>query len=422
MHHDSMMHHQVTIRIPRDESQPGTHQLSTRFVSYPRRIGSVVAYYRPFRVAFARFCSALITPFLRVAAHVLFGAPAGRPPRRILIQEGYRLGDILLFSPALIHLRRSFPDAELHLLSFTAGAELVSHAHWVDRVVQAKPFWAFELSAWHAFKEWRETIRALRRGRYDLAIDFRGDPRGLSLIYFAGIPHRISFTDFGGGCFCTRGYRTPAHIDHQMLRCCWLAQQVTGSAVTECDRPTWPPQPEPAEPLAADPTKTTLPEALQQEPVLIHPGTSAGRKLWPAQHFAHVIDTLLADGIACMLIGGRGDAERLNEIHRNLDRKCPILYPTFAQLAGLLASAKCVVCVDSFVQHVAWALNVPCVCLYGPGSPLQTAPLAGPVRIVWNNRVLEPPYRSWNRPRPMTCNQPQTVVDALEAIITPDGT
>jgi ADP-heptose:LPS heptosyltransferase len=373
---------------------------------------TVVAYYGKLPVLLARLLGALLLPVLRAAGAVLFRR-TGNEPVKILIQEGYRLGDILLCSPALLHLRRTFPQARIHLLTFATGAELIAHAPWVDRSVTLKPFWAFKVSPVFAVREWLRVVRLLRRERYDLAIDLRGDPRGLSLVYFAGIPRRISFGDFGGSCFCTRAYRTPGHITHQMIRCCLLAEKVGGTAAGGCVRPHWPPQPHTTKsPVAPTADFSPSPDGLSQ-PVLVHPGSSVAGKFWPPERFAELIDELMRRGIDCALVGARADTEQLRALHGLLHLQCPAFLPGFAELEKLLTAASCLVCVDSFAQHAAWALGVRCVILYGPGDPLRTAPLCGPARVVWNDRVLQPPYAEWRGPRPMSRNRVTTVLGAV---------
>ncbi len=376
----------------------------------------MVPYYRKTPVLIARLLSALLLPLLRGAAVVLFRAPKNERTK-ILVQEGYRLGDVLLCSPALRHLRSTFPDAHIHLLSFAGGAALIRHAHWADRVITLTPFWAFSLSPTRALREWLRGVRLLRGQRYDLAIDLRGDPRGLSMLYCAGIHRRVSLADFGGRCFCSRAYRTPAHIKHQMTRCCWLAAQVSGSRVGDCTGPLWPPQP----PTDLTPTPglsdVLPPHGSSARLVFIHPGSSSARKFWPAERFARIIDVLTNGGAPCAMMGAKNDREQLRAIQALTHAPCPVFIPDFAQLEQLLMHASCVVCVDSFIQHAAWALHVPCVVLYGPGSPLQTAPLSGPYRIVWNDTVLSPPYASWSRPRDVSCNRENTVVAGVRELI-----
>lgn len=376
----------------------------------------MIPYYRKTPVLIARLLSALLAPFLRGVAALFFRAPKNQR-MKILVQEGYRLGDILLCSPALRHLRAAFPEADMHLLTFAGGARLIEHSGWADRIVTLAPFWAFRHTPVQAAREWLRGVKLLRRERYDCAIDLRGDPRGLSMLYCAGIHRRISFVDFGGGCFCSRGYRTPRRIDHQMTRCCWLVEQVTGSRVRECTRPLWPPQPSAVKDQAVALAELLPSAESANRPVLVHPGSSAARKFWPPEQFAGLIDRLTENGTACALVGAETDREPLRTIQSLTHHQCPVFVPSFAQLEQLLAQAACLVCVDSFVQHAAWALGVPCVVLYGPGSPLQTAPIEGECRVVWNNAVLSPPYTAWNAPRDMGRNKEDTVLAAVREVV-----
>jgi ADP-heptose:LPS heptosyltransferase len=75
--------------------------------------------------------------------------------------------------------------------------------------------------------------------------------------------------------------------------------------------------------------------------------------------------------------------------------------------------ARLLVCLDSFCQHAASSLGTPVVGIYGPSRPCYSAPQAGRISIVWNDRILRPPYTEYAGPRPMAASSARTVFSAV---------
>src|SRR3974390_237188 len=92
-----------------------------------------------------------------------------RAARKIIVVDLGFLGDSVHLVPALWELKRNYPQALVHTLSATVGAELLRLAPCVDRA------WAFPLTApsppW--WRHWG-LLRALRGERFDAAFNFSG--------------------------------------------------------------------------------------------------------------------------------------------------------------------------------------------------------------------------------------------------------
>ena len=112
------------------------------------------------------------------------------------------------------------------------------------------------------------------------------------------------------------------------------------------------------------------------------PGAEFGKaKRWPAAHFARVASHHLRDGYQVWLLGSAADAPLANAIVGGIDASGA---RAVANLAGkttlldavdLLSTAARVVSNDSGLMHVAAALGVPVVGIYGSSSPAFTPPL-----------------------------------------------
>ena len=105
-----------------------------------------------------------------------------RAAKKILVVDLGFLGDTIHLIPALWEIKRHYPTAELHTLSAPVGAEALQLAPCVDRA------WAFPLGApsppW--WRQWEACCLALRRERFDLALNFSGADRTIFITALTG--------------------------------------------------------------------------------------------------------------------------------------------------------------------------------------------------------------------------------------------
>ena len=124
-------------------------------------------------------------------------------PRRILLVQLDHLGDAILSTPLIEGLSKSYPQATIEVLASGANAGWFEMLPQVDRVhvLGANRFaregrrgWIGAIFAWG---------RRLRKMRFDLAIDVRGDFPIALLMWLAGVRRRVGWTSGGGGFLLT---------------------------------------------------------------------------------------------------------------------------------------------------------------------------------------------------------------------------
>jgi ADP-heptose:LPS heptosyltransferase len=329
------------------------------------------------------------------------------PPKKILVQDGYLLGDTLQYSRTLAALHKAFPNSEVHLITRAVACEFLKTSGWVHGFVPFSPPWLFRQPLIASVKAVSACVRHLRSQRFDMAIDLVGDIRGLAFLFACNIPQRLSFSDFGGRPWCTKAYATPKNARHLTARWAYLVHRITGRDAEPSAKPLWPLLTREAAAAAAAP-------AAGRRLVLIHPATFNPEKQWPAEKFAKVIDRLMAqETLEARIICGKDDAPVANAVVSLLASPCPVAFPTFGELEMLLKQAAVLLCLDSFVQHAAAALGTPVVAVYGPSRPQFFAPCADRIAVVWNDSEIKPPYRECTGPRPVAANSSDTVFKAV---------
>jgi len=106
--------------------------------------------------------------------------------------------------------------------------------------------------------------------------------------------------------------------------------------------------------------------------VLLH-GTSRDDKLWPEERWVELGMRLAAEGTAAVLVwGSAAEHERARRLAAAIPNACVAPRAGIDALAGLLAGARAVVGVDTGLTHLAAALGVPVVGVYGVTDPTRT--------------------------------------------------
>lgn len=125
----------------------------------------------------------------------------------------------------------------------------------------------------------------------------------------------------------------------------------------------------------------------RSKPILgLCPGAEYGpAKRWPADYFADVARSRLAEGWDVWLFGSDRDAPITRQIDRLTDRRCLDLAgrTTLGEAIDLLSLATAVVSNDSGLMHVAAALARPLVAIFGSSDPKHTPPLGTHVEIIY---------------------------------------
>ena len=300
---------------------------------------------------------------------------ARRPSRisRILLIRPDHIGDLLFTTPALRLLRTEFPQAHITSLVGPWGSEVMERNANVDQVLVC-PFPGFTRQPKPSFLQPYALLgrhaRLLQEQGYDLALVLRFDHWwGVLLAYWAGIPQRIGYALPELRPFLTQPISyTPGH--HEVVQNLTLIRAA-------CQRKE--PSIEEAGPLEFNPsaednrlaTRYLAERGIEPETplIVIHPGAGAPVKLWRAEGFAQVGDSLVERYKARLLVTGSSKEEGLAREIASHMRSEPLIaagQTTLGEMAALMAHADLVIGVDSGPMHLAVAQGVPTIHLYGP--------------------------------------------------------
>jgi len=228
----------------------------------------------------------------------------------------------------------------------------------------------------------RRAIAKRIEGQFDAAYVLPNSLKSALLPFLASIPTRIGYLGEARIGLLTHRLKNPKKKPPMVA----FYSALSGEAGIEADRPQ-------LQVPDAQINETLAELGLQRGAYAVFaPGSEYGpAKRWPAAHYAALAARL---DLPVLLLGSGKEADLCDEISKtskncvNLAGKTPL-----AQAIHALAASKFIVSNDSGLMHVAAALGVPQVAVFGSSSPLHTPPLSDKAVVLWlkNDAAYQPP-------------------------------
>ena len=307
--------------------------------------------------------------------------------KKILVRGPNWIGDAVMCVPALDAIRYAFPDSEISLLVRPAIGELFAGHPSVHHIV------IYEHQGIHA--GWRGKLRlaaSLRQGRYDLALFFQNAFEAALLAVLAGVPLRYGYATDGRRLLLTHPV-APSDSTHTLHQVQYYMDML-GPLVQETSTPKPILYVSPEEQVLAD--RLLQEGGIQAAEVLIglNPGSVyGGAKRWLPERFAVVADRLIGElrqqtprSVRCLIVGGPGE-EVLGEAIAQRMGSNPLVLSgrtSLGELKAIIQRCQLFVTNDTGPMHMANALGVPVVAVFGPTDPATTAPYNALHTIVRN--------------------------------------
>jgi heptosyltransferase-1 len=312
--------------------------------------------------------------------------PSGKNSPRILIVRIGAMGDVLHALPAVAALREQMPEAQIgwviepHWASLLAahtlqGKALVDRIHRVPvRAWKARPFSLATVASILALR------CELRAEKYDIAVDLQGTIRSsitgrlAGAAVFAGPAHP---RETPAGFFYTQKIETQQ--PHVVEQACEILGAATGLQLS------------PAEPVLAreiaaeawcDGIFAELPMSSRSRVVVLSVGGGWGAKRWPPELFGAVAAALHAHGCAVLVTAAKPEDELAQRVVQASAGKAWSVVCDLPQLTSLLRRAALCIAGDTGPLHLAAALGIPVVGIYGPTDPARNGPFTQKKRVL----------------------------------------
>jgi len=292
--------------------------------------------------------------------------------RNILIRGTNWIGDAVMTLPALAAVRNTFPQARLAVLAKPWVAEIYRMGPAIDEVV------LFQSPGRHAGISGKFKLASeLRERGFDAAILLQNAVEAAVIATLAGIPIRAGYDSDARGMLLTHAVRrTPAiRRIHQTE---YYLEMVKALG---CRSGGWnfPLHPDDTQAERADILLSGLGVDRDERLIGLAPGATYGpAKKWFPERFAAVADRLEGKfGVKTILFGSGGDRDS-TALVAGASHRSPLDLAgktSLNEAIALMARCSLFISNDSGLMHVAGALGIPTLAIFGSTNPVTTSPV-----------------------------------------------
>jgi lipopolysaccharide heptosyltransferase II len=305
--------------------------------------------------------------------------------KKILIIKPRGIGDIILSTIVLDDLKKQFPEAKIDYLVESFAKESLQNNPLVNNVL------TFQKSDFIL-----KTISLIRKEKYDLIIDLWSNPRTAQITFFSGVKFRVGY-NYKGRKYAynilgtsERGEIHSAIHNLELLKA--IGIETTSKKIHYY--------------LNDDEKNFALKffeeQKLNNKLVIgVIPSGGWSSKRCPPEKLVEICKALFQK-LHCkfLILWGPDDKSDADFIKKNLDKEC-IIAPetTIREMSALISKCSLVIANDSGPMHIAAALNVPVIGLFGPTDPTKHGPFSENSDFVIKNDLhciicnkLECPY------------------------------
>jgi heptosyltransferase I len=305
---------------------------------------------------------------------------------RLLIVRLSAMGDIIHTLPAAAALRHAFPHATLGWLVEERWAELLCTLRYprsgprspqrplADRVHSVNTAeWRRAPFSFHHWQHMAATWSELRGIHYDAVIDFQGAVRSALLARWSGAPIVVGSVqprENAASMFYTRQVLVNADGTHVVQQALALAEDVFPTAISDAAA-----QAQVEFPLDSDAEKKiAVLTADVHNFAILNPGAGWGAKRWPPERYGEVAAGLAKDGLRSLVNYGPGEQDLAEAVEAASQGAAQKISCSVSELIALTRRAKLFIGGDTGPMHMAAALKIPVVAIFGPTNPQRNGP------------------------------------------------
>ena len=314
----------------------------------------------------------------------------------ILIIAPNWIGDAVSTQPLLANLKVLYPDSKINILASNWVAPVYRACSEVHEVIEAK----FE----HKKLQWKlrkEIAKEIEAKNYQACFVLPNSFKSALIPWLANIPFRIGYRGelrFGLINLALDNpskVNRPPMVEHYLV----LSQLLKDDESIPLDKLV-------PKLNVSGAAKEQVGQKLQDANInrdfiyAICPGAEYGpSKRWPTEHFAVLAQQLIKQNSnnQIVLLGGKNDYSLAQEITSqsklvsNIHNWCG--NTSLDEAIALIGMSKAVVSNDSGLMHIAAALQIPQVAIFGSSDPAHTPPLSDRAKIMWLNMSCSPCHK-----------------------------
>lgn len=283
------------------------------------------------------------------------------PRHRIVLIKLRGIGDLVLATPAIRALRTAYPDSFLAAVTPRGSGEVLLGNPNLNEIRFYRNASSFpSMLAW------------FRRRRFDLVVNLHAGPSSVFLARMSGAEERLIHSYSGHNKWSTVPIDDgPDSRRPSLLRDLWALEHI-GVMASGQQTEIFPGKDE--KDRGGDFLSRVFPT---RRPVLaIHPGGKTQAKRWPVERFSQVAEVTVSRGLAnVIVIVGKGEEDLARRMQGTmLSRTVVARGLSLRQVMGLLSGVSLFLGNDSGLLHIAAALRLKTIALFGPTSAWEWHP------------------------------------------------
>ena len=324
----------------------------------------------------------------------------------LVIHQG-ALGDFILVLPALETLRKTFPHAKSIIIGYPRILELVDQRFYAEGILSIDQR---GMASFFVREGSLDSSLSQLFGQFDLIVVFGRDEEGMLIgnlkrVCHGHILHINPFPSWGEKIHLT---------DHLLREFSQYGFPISGLNprlhLKELDQ-DW----------GKDFWRSkglTMEE--RSKVIILHPGSGSKRKVWPLERFLSLAK-ILQDrlGSRILIILGPAEGSEIERIFEGMDPHTFIQVKglSLLQLASVMEGCRLFIGNDSGISHMASALGIPTIAIFGPTDPRVWSPRGEKVWVVCRKTPCSP----CTRERFFQCTDPECmrgieIEDVLEGV------
>jgi heptosyltransferase-2 len=314
----------------------------------------------------------------------------------ILIIAPNWIGDAVSTQPLLANLRALFPNSKIDILASNWVAPVYRACSEVHEVIEVK--FEHKKLQWNLRKQLAKVIEAKN---YQACFVLPNSFKSALIPWLANIPFRIGYRGELRFGLINLALDNPSKVNRPPMVKHYLAlgQLLKDDESSPLDKLV-------PKLNVSGTAKQQVEQKLQDANInsdsiyAICPGAEYGpSKRWPTEHFAVLAQQLITQNSnnQIILLGGNSDHSLAQEItsqtqqSNNIHNWCG--NTSLDEAIALIGMSKAVVSNDSGLMHIAAALQIPQVAIFGSSDPAHTPPLSDRAKIMWLNMPCSPCHK-----------------------------
>ena len=304
--------------------------------------------------------------------------------RRILVRATNWVGDAVMSIPALQHLREQHPQAHIAILARPWVAGLYGREAFCDQLIPYEAPRGFS-----GLRQKSNVARQLKDLQFDCSILLQNAFEAAVLVWLARIPHRIGYARDGRGIFLTQSVPVPKPGEIARHQRFYYLELLKRSGLISSYQTSGQIRLSGASDAAREGRQRFAAASIFEPVIGVAPGAAyGGAKRWLPERFAQTAVRLAEERRASVAVFGSRDelaiCEAVREQVEGAGKRCLNFAgaTTLAEFIELAAACDIFLTNDSGPMHIASALGVPTVAIFGATDDIATGPTGASSSVV----------------------------------------